>query len=379
MKIKFNEPWVSANAEKYIGMALRESNWTGDGEFVKLAIERMSDYFGHERIILTPSGTAALELAALTLELGAGTTTRMPSYNFSSVATAFANYGSRLEFCDINPETGSAGLEELNDFDHLPDAVCYVNYAGSHQDPEAIVNFFRPRGVKIIEDNAHGFGGSFKERPYGTFGDIAALSFHGTKNLPIGEGGAAIINDEALWEKAQIVRDKGTNRAKFINGQVDKYTWLGSGGSFLMSNIVAAFLVAQLEEFWEHQTFRRELVETYHERMPLVDAAAQHFLSKKIIDGDANHIFYLVLASKQKRDNLLRFLRAHSVEASSHYVPLHDSVAGKALAVVAPEKMNSTNTFSNQMLRMPLHQNLLRSEVEVVLFRVKENLLCAEE
>jgi dTDP-4-amino-4,6-dideoxygalactose transaminase len=367
VKIKFNQPWVSPNAQKYIGMALNQDNLTGDGQFVDLAISALSEFYGHDRIILTPSGTASLELASLVLELGAGSDVSIPSFNFSSVVTAVANYGARVNFCEVDSSWGSAGAEHLlAASESMPDAVSYVNYAGMHQDPVAIERTFRQSRVPVIEDNAHGLGGSFEGRALGTFGNISALSFHGTKNLPLGEGGAAVINDESLWERAQMVRDKGSNRKQYISGQVDKYTWHTLGSSFLMSNVMAAFLLAQLENFEAAQSHRAKIVEAYRDSLaPLAEAGVLEMMPEAIGDTGANHIFFVKLQDNQIRNSVLTALRGQGIEVSTHYEALHRSPAASRLGF-SKELLPNTDDFAGRLLRLPVNSSLGLCDVRLI-------------
>lgn len=349
-------------------MALSKRTLQGDGEFTKKCVEFLADIYGHDRIILTPSGTHALELASMAAQIGKDSKVRMPSYNFSSDGNAVRMFGGEIDFVDVDINTGSTTSQYL--FGHVDDidAVSFVNYAGLGPDVEKITEMAKEAGVVSIEDNAHGLGGSANGRTLGTFGDFSALSFHSTKNYPIGEGGALVVNNETFWEKALVSRDKGTNRHDFISGKVDKYKWQAIGSSHLMNEISSAFLLAQLEDFEKIQQERKNIHEIYSEefsKLETSDLGIQVFpeLNNHV---PAYHFYFILVRSASVRSNLLRHLSGLGLPATSHYEPLHSSPFG--IRTAQEKTLPNSIDFSERVVRLPLHHEITK-EVAVRLPR----------
>lgn len=351
-------------------MALSNKTLQGDGEFTKKCVEYLADIYGHDRILLTPSGTHALELASMAAQIGKYSKVRMPSYNFSSDGNAVRMFGSEIDFVDVDINTGSTTSQFL--FKNLSrdvDAVSFVNYAGLGPDVEKITKIAEEAGVVSIEDNAHGLGGYANGRALGTFGDFSALSFHSTKNFPIGEGGALVVNNETFWEKALVSRDKGTNRHDFISGKVDKYKWQAIGSSHLMNEISAAFLLAQLEDFDFIQSRRKKLAGIYIEQFGALQMEGDGIQTMPRPAGSesANHFYFLRTQNRASRDLVLKRMKDQSLPATSHYEPLHTSPYAQSLPdAMRPEELPASVKFAETVVRLPLYPDLKDTEAELI-------------
>jgi dTDP-4-amino-4,6-dideoxygalactose transaminase len=353
--IPFNKPYMTGRELAYIAEAHANRQLSGDGPFTRRCqawLERKTDA---RKALLTHSCTAALEMAALMLDLEPGDEVIMPSYTFVSTANAFALRGAIPVFVDIRADT-------LNIDERLVEqaitartkAICVVHYAGIACEMDAIIAIADKHGLKVVEDAAQALMSTYRGRPLGSIGDFGALSFHETKNIVSGEGGALLCRDAASAERAEILREKGTDRSRFFRGEVDKYTWIDVGSSFLPGEITAAFLAAQMEEAEAITARRMALWQRYdawagsHERegrlrRPVVPAHCGHNA----------HMYYLLLPSLQARIHFIEALKQRSVDAVFHYVPLHSSPAGTRrgrMAAVLPV----TDDLSNRLVRMPL-------------------------
>ena len=335
----------------------------GDGPFTRRCEQWLSRTVGSSRALLTHSGTAALEMAAILSEVGPGDEVIMPSFTFSSTANAFVLRGATPVFVDIDPETINIDPEHVAAaVTPRTRAVVPVHYAGVACDMAAITRIAGDHGLMIIEDAAQALLSSDAGRPLGSVGALAALSFHQTKNVASGEGGALLINDPRLIERAEIVREKGTNRSQFHRGVIDKYTWVDIGSSFLPNELTAAFLLAQLE-MAEEITLRRQAVwDLYHAALgPLEDAG---FLVRPRARGNG-HIYHVLLPSLEERTHVIDELAARSISAVFHYVPLHSSPAGLRYGRAAG-RLPVTDDIAARLLRLPLWADMTPSDVEFV-------------
>ncbi len=365
--IPFGKPFIAGNELEYISQAVALGHLSGDHEFTRRCHRWLEEAFGVRRALLTHSCTASLEMAALLLEAGPGDEIVMPSFTFVSTASAFALRGARPVFVDIRPDT-------LNLDERLLEAACgprtraivAMHYGGVGCDMDAILGIARRRGVRVIEDAAHAFLARYKGRALGTLGDLGCFSFHETKNVISGEGGALLIQAPELVERAEIVWEKGTNRRAFFRGEVDKYTWVDLGSSFLPSELTAAFLYAQFERAHEITARRQALCGMYRER--LADLERQGLATLPHLPADcetSGHVFHLLLADAQARAGLVAHLRAREMLAVSHYVPLHSSPAGQRYGRAAGP-MPVTDRVSETLLRLPLYFQMTDAELERV-------------
>lgn len=361
--IPFNRPCLTGNEYKYIAEAIASGHASGDGPFTRRCHELLESELQVRKVLLTTSCTHALELAALLLDIAPGDEVILPSFTFVSTANAFVLRGARIVFSDVRVDTmnmDEAQLESL--ITTRTKAIVPVHYAGVACNMDAICGIARRHNVQVVEDNAHGLFARYKGKYTGTFGCLATQSFHETKNITCGEGGALLINDPALIERALIIREKGTNRDQFFRGQVDKYTWVDVGSSYLPSDLLAAFLFAQLEGRREVLRKRRRIWEYYWEhlgswanatgaRMPVVPPECDQ----------AYHMFYLVLPSLEYRQGLIAHLKARGINSVFHYVPLHLSAMGRRSAAREME-CPVTEDVSARLLRLPFYNDLTEAE-----------------
>jgi len=365
--VSFNRPWLCGRELHYIAQAIQSGHSSGNGAFTDRCQKLLQQLLGVERALLTTSCTDALEMAALLLELGPGDEVIVPSYTFVSTANAFALRGAQLVFSDIRPDTlnlDEANLESL--ITERTRAIVVVHYGSVGCEMDAIMEIAGRTRVPVIEDNAQGLFARYRGRSLGSFGALATLSFHETKNISCGEGGALLVNDPALVERAEILWEKGTDRAKFSRGEVDKYSWVDLGSSFLPSDLVAAFLLAQLEEREEIQQRRCRIWEKYSDRLSAWASAHNvrlPFLPKHC--EPSWHMFYLLLPSRVQRDGLIRHLRERDILSVFHYVPLHTSPMGRRVGVT--DDCPVTEEISERLVRLPFYNDMTEAEQEWVL------------
>jgi dTDP-4-amino-4,6-dideoxygalactose transaminase len=339
----------------YIAQAHQNHRLAGDGPFTARCSRWLEERTGAKRALLTHSCTAALDMAAILAGIGPGDEVIMPSFTFVSTANAFVLRGGVPVFVDVRPDT--LNLDEARIEAALTPrtrAIVPVHYAGVGCEMEPIVELARRRRLLVIEDAAQGLMTEHRGRSLGAFGALGALSFHETKNVISGEGGALLVNDESLIERAEIVREKGTNRSKFFRGEVDKYTWVDIGSSYLPGEIIAAFLWAQLEEAETITARRIELWNRYHARLEPCERAGR--LRRPVIPASCRHnahLYYILLPERAQRDRLIERLRARGIGAVFHYVPLHSSPAGRRYGR-ASGAMTNTERAADCVLRLPL-------------------------
>ena len=367
---------MSNKAIRYLGDSLTLGQLSGDGAFTQRAVGRLAEFIGHDRILLTPSGTAALELAAITSGVFPGSKARLPSFNFPSDANALALFGAELQFCEVDISTGSASPKTMDSIGEKPDIVSYVNYAGVGNHSPGIAEMAKGWGAISIEDNCHGLGGLAQGKPLGTFGDFGVLSFHSTKNFPIGEGGALIVNNSDYWERAQIIREKGTDRSKYLRGQVDKYRWQMLGSSYLMGELSAAFLLAQLEDWDYIQDSRKQIIASYYSGFEtLTKGSAFESVPEHLIQDSGQHFYFLRAPDGRTRDALISKMSDAGIQITSHYEPLHNSPMGKN-RLSNQQHLPLTDKFAETIIRFPVYPTLSTSSVDEV---VRAFIRCVEK
>jgi dTDP-4-amino-4,6-dideoxygalactose transaminase len=374
-QVRFNVPSLEGRELEHVEAAMRSGHTSSGGPFSQAAGEIIREETGGAGVLLTTSCTAALELSAMLLDLQPGDTVVVPSFTFVTTALAFARQGARVLFCDVEPETlavDPAHVAEL--MDDSVRAVVLVHYAGVAGDVSGLSDVMASRPeVALVEDAAHGLFGGWKGHPLGSLGRFSTFSFHETKNIVCGEGGALVVNDPADLERAWVLYDKGTNRRAFMEGQVDKYSWRDTGSSFGLSDTLAGHLLGQLEARETIQAKRRRVHERYVDllaepceelgvRLPVVPPASD----------PAYHLFHLLLPDAATRNRVMQEMREEGVQATFHYVPLHDSEGGRRFAA-RPTECPVTTDVSSRLLRLPFHNNLTDAEAE----RVTEVLLRA--
>ena len=367
-RIPFNRPGLTGNELRYVADALTQGHAAGDGAFTRRCHAILEETLGAARVLLTTSCTHALEMAALLLDTKPGDEVILPSYTFVSTANAFALRGAKPVFADIRPDTlnlDESRLEEL--ITPRTKAIVPVHYAGVGCEMDGILQIAGRHGMRVVEDNAHGLYARYKGRYLGTFGALATQSFHETKNVICGEGGAIVLNDRGLVERAEILREKGTNRSKFYRGQVDKYTWVDLGSSYLMSDILAAFLCAQLEKHEQITAARKRIWENYYKE--LSGWAAAHQVQLPYVPPHCEqpyHMFYLVMPSLHARQGLIEHLRSRGILSVFHYILLHLSPMGAEFGG-RPGQCPTTERIAECRLRLPFYNDLSEPEqAEVV-------------
>jgi len=371
--IPFNRPSWEGNEQAYIAEAIANGHISGDGAFTRRCHALLEELLGVPKALLTTSCTHALELAALLLDIRPGDEVILPAFTFVSTANAFVLRGARPVFVDVRPDTLNLDEAQLESkITELTRAIVVVHYAGVGCEMDAVEQIAARHGLRIIEDNAHGLMGKFRGRPLGTFGSLAALSFHETKNFTCGEGGALLINEPGLIERAEIIREKGTDRSRFFRGQVDKYTWVDIGSSYLPSDLLAAMLCAQLEVHRQIQAKRRKVWETYACRME--DWANARGVRLPIVPPhceQAYHMFYLLMPSLELRQGLIAHLKSRGILSVFHYLPLHLSVMGRRFGGVEGD-CPVTEDMSDRLLRLPFFNSLSEDQQERVIQAVIE-------
>ena len=358
---------MTGNELDYIAEAKFGNKLAGDGPFTQRCHRWLEKNTACNKALLTHSCTAALEMAALLLDIQLGDEVIMPSYTFVSTANAFVLRGGVPVFIDIREDTLNLN-ERLIEAAITPrtKAIVPVHYAGVGCEMDAIMSIARKHGLKVVEDAAQGVMSTYKERPLGSIGDLGAYSFHETKNVISGEGGALLVNDPRLSVRAEMIREKGTDRSRFFRGEVDKYTWQDIGSSYLPGEITAAFLWAQFEEARKITDDRLAIWETYHDYLrPLAD---KKVLRRPIIPKECQHnahMYYVILADKIDRQLFLDHLKANGIGAVFHYVPLHSSPAGKRYGKICGDLIN-TDSLSERIVRLPLWVGMSSKDVERV-------------
>ncbi len=371
--IPYNRPFIVGKELYYIAQAVIEGQLAGDGPFTKRCHKWLENNIGCQKALLTHSCTAALEMAAMLCGIQPGDEVIMPSFTFVSTANAFVLRGAVPVFIDIRPDTLNID-EKLIEQAISPKtrAIVPVHYAGVPCAMDEILEIARENGLYVIEDAAQSLLSTYKGRFLGTIGHLGCLSFHETKNIISGEGGALLINESVFNERAEIIREKGTNRSQFFRGEVDKYTWVDVGSSYLPSELISAFLFAQMELADKIVSARRNIFFSYLELLKPLENEGKVRLPFVDEKGSNNgHIFYIITSSLEQRDRLISYLNSHGIKAIFHYVPLHSSPAGKSYGRVSG-KMDQTDQLSDRLIRLPLYYGMSDADVHLVVRRIRD-------
>jgi dTDP-4-amino-4,6-dideoxygalactose transaminase len=371
--IPYSKPYRAPHELEYLKQVLDSGHTHGDGPFSERASQLLTGITTSRSVLITGSGTHALELASWLLELGPGDEVIVPSFTFSTTAASVVMTGATPVFVDIDPATGSLDIDAAEAaLTGRTRAVYVVHYGGVAPDMDRLTAMAQRAGIRIVEDNAHGLGARWGARPCGSFGTLAAQSFHATKNVQCGEGGALLINDPALRERGEILREKGTDRAKFLRGEVDKYSWIDRGSSYLPSELTVAVLAAQLEVFDVIQAQRHAIWDAY--ARSLVTWAARtgsDLMSPPEKVEHPAHVFYLLAPDAASRPRMLGHLKAAGIGATFHYIPLHSSIAGQRFGRT-PNPCPATDDFAARIVRLPLWPGMTPGEVDRVITAVDE-------
>lgn len=369
--IPFNKPFIAGKELFYISQAVLEGNLAGNGRFSKSCQSWMENNFGARKVLLTNSCTAALEMSALLCDVGPEDEVIMPSFTFVSTANAFALRGARIRFVDIRPDT-------LNMDENLIEgavtkrtkAIVPVHYAGVGCEMDRIVEIAGAYHLTVIEDAAQGVHATYKDRFLGTIGNLGTYSFHETKNIISGEGGALVINDERFLDRADIIRDKGTNRRRFLRGEVDKYTWVELGSSYLPSELIAAFLYAQLEQIDMITRTRFKVFDYYNQRLAALQSRGLLRLpSCPSVCNHNAHMYYILTTDQKNRDQLIEHLHRNDIWAVFHYIPLHTSPMGRRVSEGTPD-LPVTDDLSSRLIRLPCFFEITANEQDKIIAEI---------
>lgn len=363
MNIPFNKPFIAGKELYYIAQAVTLGNIAGDGHFTRACSQLLEQRFSVPKVLLTPSCTAALEMAAMLCDLGPGDEVIMPSFTFVSTANAVARLGARPVFVDIRPDTLNIDDAQIEDaVTSQTKAVFPVHYAGVGCRMDRIMTIARKHGLLVVEDAAQGVNALYDGRALGSIGHLGCYSFHETKNYICGEGGALCVNEERFLQRAEIIRDKGTNRQRFFRGEVDKYTWVDLGSSYVPSEICSAFLYGQLEMLDPIARRRREIYRFYRRCLKPLEAEGLLRLPQVPEDCTPNyHMFHVLLPSADARDGLLQHLKSQGIHAVFHYVPLHSSPMGRKFGYEDGD-LPVTEDLSRRLVRLPFYYEITEEE-----------------
>ena len=371
--IHFNKPHLSGKEAHYIYDAVYKQEYiSGNGKYTKLCQNFFESKYNFKKCLLTTSCTDALEMAALLLEINPGDEVIVPSYTFVSSALSFVRQGAKIAFADSRedyPSIDESKIEKL--INEKTKAIVVVHYAGIACDMNKIMEIADKHGLFVVEDAAHSIDSYYNDRPLGSIGHLAAFSFHETKNIICGEGGMLVINDERFFKRSEIIWEKGTNRAEYYRGEVDKYSWVDLGSSFLPSEVLAAFLYSQLEHLDIIQNRRKEIWQYYYENLNQI-CKKRGIQIPQIPDFATNnaHMFYLVMPNSQERNELIQLLKNKGVLAVSHYLSLHSSPYYKDK--YAGEELPNSDRYTNCLVRLPLYYDLAENQIEYIVSIIKE-------
>jgi dTDP-4-amino-4,6-dideoxygalactose transaminase len=371
--IPFNKPFLTGNERLYIEEVLKGKQFSGNNFFSKKCASWLEEHIGCAKAIVVPSGTAALEMMMILAGIGPGDEVILPPFTFSSTANAVALRGATPVFADIRPDTMNIDEKHIEAaITSKTKAICPVYYAGVACDMEAIESLAKRYGVLVLPDAAQAIGSVYKGQPLCSYGHMAALSFHETKNIHCGEGGALLLNDAAFVERAEIVMEKGTDRSKFFRGEIDKYSWVDIGSSFLMNEVTAAFLYAQLEQAEKIIERRVELWDLYYRSLEGLEKEGK-LLRPRSMEGCAHngHIFWILLNDAATRDRLIYELKDKDIGAVFHYIPLHDAPMGLNFS---SGNLSISKEYPTRLLRLPLYVELTPQEITQVVEALREVL-----
>lgn len=369
--IGFNKPYLTGKETKYILESVETRKISGDGLFTKRCHDFFEKRFGFKKVLLTTSCTDALEMAAILINTNAGDEIIAPSYTFVSSVNAFVLRGAKIVFCDSEADTPNIDISKIEELiTPKTKAIIVVHYAGIAVDMDPLMELARRHSIFIIEDAAHSIDSYYKGRPLGSIGHLAAFSFHETKNVISGEGGMLVINDERFSERAEIIREKGTNRSAFFRGEVDKYGWVDIGSSFLPSDIIAAFLYAQLENLDDIQKKRKYIWDYYFESLKELSEKG-FFKFQNLPDFATNnaHMFYILCRSPEERDKLIIYLKSKEIYAVFHYLSLDKSPFYKDKT--ENHEMKNSDYYTDHLLRLPLYYELSDDDLNYVVENIK--------
>lgn len=373
--IQFNKPFITGKESGYIADVHSGLKLSGDGQFTKRCHAWLEAQTGSNKVLLTHSCTAALEMAALLFDIEPGDEVIMPSYTFVSTATAFVRQGGAPVFVDIREDTLNINERLISEaITSRTKAIVPVHYAGVGCDMDSIMSTAEKHGLKVIEDAAQGVFASYKGRPLGSIGDLGAYSFHETKNIVSGEGGALLVNNPEMSLRAEIIREKGTDRSRFLRNEIDKYTWQDIGSSYLPGDMIAAFLWAQLEAAETITQQRLAIWDYYHERLQSLEAAG--ILRRPVVPDDCQHnahMYYVILTPEINRQEILNKLSHNHIKAVSHYEPLHSSPAGLRFGKTSGD-LPLTDTLSAGIIRLPLWIGLTNDQQDFVIDQLTQAL-----
>jgi dTDP-4-amino-4,6-dideoxygalactose transaminase len=372
IRIPFNRPFATGDELDYMRAAIATPKFSGDGSHTADCHALLQQSLGIQKALLTTSCTHALEMAALLLDVVPGNEVIVPAFTFPSTANAFVLRGAKPVFVDIRADTLNIDESQIEQrITARTKAIFLIHYAGVGCEMETIMAVARRHGIAVVEDNAHGLYGKYRDRYLGTFGELAALSFHETKNFTCGEGGALLINDARFTERAEILREKGTDRSRFFRGEVDKYNWVDIGSSYLPSDLLAAFLRAQLEHRNQIQSMRRQIWETYARE--LVSWSETNGARLPIIPPECEqsyHMFYVIMPSFESRQALISHLAGFGILAVFHYLPLHLSPMGRHFGGCEGD-CPITEKIADRLLRLPFYTGMTHLEQTQVIDAVR--------
>ncbi len=371
-RIEFNKPYLTGKETEYILESVKSRKISGDGIFTKKCHEFFEKRFGFKKVLLTTSCTDALEMAAILIDTKEGDEIIMPAYTFVSTANAFVLRGAKIIFCDSCKDFPNMDVKKIEELvTPRTKAIVVVHYAGVAVDMDAVLEIANKHNLFVIEDAAHSIDSYYKGKPLGSIGHLAAFSFHETKNVISGEGGMLVVNDEKFFRRAEIIREKGTNRSEFFRGEVDKYGWVDIGSSFLPSDIIAAFLYAQLENLDDIQKRRTEIWKYYFRKLlPL--AEKKFFKLSSLPDFATNnaHMFYIECRSLSERNNLISFLKSKNIFAVFHYLSLNKSMYYESKC--DSREMKNSDYFTDHLLRLPMYYELSDDDLDFVTESISE-------
>lgn len=364
--IPFNKPFLTGQEGRYLEEAISIGRLAGNGEFTKKCHDRLATEYGLKNCFLTTSATAALEMAAILADLKPGDEVILPSFTFVSTATPFALRGAKLIFLDSQKDHPNLSLQSLTEkISPKTKVVVVMHYAGMACDMDEIMALADRQGIIVIEDAAHSIGATYKDRPLGKIGHLAAFSFHETKNISSGQGGLLVVNDDRFKERAEIIWDRGTNRKQFNLGLTDYYSWQDHGSNFYPSEIIAAFLLAQLDERKFIESTRRKIWNFYHDALKILPSFGYRQPIITTDQSNNHHIYYLLCPTKEKRDNLISYLEKKGVLAVFHYTPLHSSDFMRFQNEPVPTLPNA-DYFSNHLIRLPIFVGLEEKDLQKI-------------